>query len=98
MKTTWKIINEEKGKTKQDMDIQSLVADNKVMINQNEIANTLNSYFLSIAHSINSDNNKHMNSSTTIPLLTYQTLLEGLSLKSVGSMPPLTNLKKLLNH
>jgi hypothetical protein len=68
MKTTWKIINEEKGKTKQDTDIQSLLVDNKVTINQDKIANTLKNYFLSIADSINSDNNKHINSTATNPI------------------------------
>jgi len=32
MKTTWRIINEEKGKTKSSIDIQSLVINNNVII------------------------------------------------------------------
>jgi len=55
MKSTWKIINEEKGKTKNSIDIQSLVINNNVIMNQNKIANIFN-YFLSVADSINSDN------------------------------------------
>ncbi|GFG35144.1 hypothetical protein Cfor_09631 [Coptotermes formosanus] len=70
MRSTWKIINDEQGKTKQDIDIQSPVVDNEVIINQNKIANTLNSYFLSIADTINSDNNKHINASIS-NLITY---------------------------
>jgi hypothetical protein len=34
-------------------------------MNQNKIANIFNNYFLSIAHSINSDNNKHIHTSMT---------------------------------
>ena len=62
MKCTWKIINEEKGATKNGMDIQSLVIDNNIITNQNKIASTLNNYFLSIADSINTDINKHIRS------------------------------------
>jgi hypothetical protein len=68
MKSTWTKINEKKGKTKHNTDIQSLVTDNNVLMNQNKISNTLNNYFLSIADSINSDNNKHINTSTTNPI------------------------------
>jgi hypothetical protein len=67
----WNIINEEKGKTKRDIGVQSIMVDNKVMLNQKKIANTVNkySYFLSIANSIISGNNKHI-SSSSIQLLT----------------------------
>jgi hypothetical protein len=65
MKSAWKIINEEKGKTKNDTDIQALVINNNVMMNQNKIANIFNDYFLSVADTSNSDNNKHMNTSMT---------------------------------
>jgi hypothetical protein len=67
MKSTWKIINEEKGKTKNSIDIQSLV-DSNIIMNQNKIANIFNNYFLSIADSINSDNKKHINTSVTNPI------------------------------
>jgi len=60
MKSTWKI-NTEKGKSKHSTDIQSLMIDNNVIMNQNIIAKTFNNYFLSIADSINSHNNKHVN-------------------------------------
>jgi len=68
MKITCKIINEEKGKTKHDTDIESPVTNNNVIMNQNKIANTLNNYFLSIADSVNSDNNKHINTIITNPI------------------------------
>jgi len=42
MKCTWKITNEEKGTTKNGLDIQSIVIDNNVITNQNKIANTFN--------------------------------------------------------
>jgi hypothetical protein len=55
MKSTWKIINEEKGKTKNDTDIKSLVINNNVIMNQNKIANIFNNYFLSVADTVTSD-------------------------------------------
>jgi hypothetical protein len=61
MKSTWKIINEEKVKTKSCIDIQSLVINNHVIMNQNKIANIFNNYFISIGDTINSNNNKHIN-------------------------------------
>jgi hypothetical protein len=68
MKSTWKIINEEKGTTKNSMDIQSLIIDNNIIINQNKTASIFNNYFLSVADSINTDNNKHIISSMTNPI------------------------------
>jgi hypothetical protein len=65
---TWKIINEEKGKTESGIDIQSLVINNNVIMNQNKIANIFNNYFISIADTVNSDNNKHINTSMTNPI------------------------------
>jgi len=68
MKSTWKILNEENGKPKEGMDIQSLVTDNNVIMNQTKIADNFNNYFLSIADSVNTDNNKHINTSMTNPI------------------------------
>jgi hypothetical protein len=68
MKSTWKIINEEKGKTESCIDIQSLVINNHVITNQNKIANIFNNYFISIADTVNSVNNKHINTSMTNPI------------------------------
>jgi Notch-like protein len=68
MKSTWKIINEERGKTKRDPDIQSHVLDNNVITDKHQIANIFNTYFLSIAGSINSNNNKHVNTNLTNPI------------------------------
>jgi hypothetical protein len=49
MKSTWRIINEEKGKPKPNGDIQTLILDNKLISNQKEIADTFNRYFITIA-------------------------------------------------
>ena len=68
MKRTWKIINEEKGNPKHGTDIQSLVIYSNIQMNQNKIADNFNNYFLSIADSINTDNNKHINTSMTNPI------------------------------
>jgi hypothetical protein len=57
MESMWKVINEEKGKTKNGIDIQSLVIDNNIIMNQNKIANIFNNYFLSIADSIQTTKN-----------------------------------------
>jgi hypothetical protein len=46
MESTWKIINEEKGKTKNDTDVKPLVINNNVIMNQNKIANIFKDYFL----------------------------------------------------
>jgi hypothetical protein len=48
--------------------IQSLRIDNKEITNQNTIANIFNSYFLSIAESLKSDNNTHTNKKDTNPI------------------------------
>ena len=68
MKSTWKIINEEKGRTESAIDIQSLATNNNVILNQNKIANIFNNYFISIADTVNSDNSKHVNTSMTNPI------------------------------
>jgi len=61
MITTWKIINHENGKSNHCKNTVSLRIDNKKITNQDTIANIFNSYFLSIAESLNSGNNKHTN-------------------------------------
>ena len=61
MITTWKIINHENGKPNHCKNIISLRTGNKEIANQNTIANIFNSYFLSIAESLNSGNNNHTN-------------------------------------
>ena len=69
MEGTWKIINEEKRKTKSCIDIQSLVINNHIITNQNcKTANIFNNYFISIGDTINSDNNIHINTSMTNPI------------------------------
>jgi hypothetical protein len=68
MVTTWKIINYENGKSNHCKNIHSLRIDNKEIMNQNTIANIFNSYFLSIAESLKSGNNKHTNIKDTSPI------------------------------
>jgi hypothetical protein len=61
MATTWKIINHENGKPSHCNNTISLRIDNKEVTNHNKIANIFNNYFLSIADTLNSGNNKHTN-------------------------------------
>ena len=61
MITTWKIINHENGKPNHCRNTTSLRTDNKEITNQNTIASLFNRYFLSLAESLNSWNNKHTN-------------------------------------
>jgi hypothetical protein len=56
MKSTWKISNEERGKTKKDLDVQALVLDKKITTNQKEMAEILNP--LSIATMSGVNNNR----------------------------------------
>jgi hypothetical protein len=61
MKSTWNIINEERGKPKQGTDFQSLLMDINVETNLSKIADNFNKYFTSVADSINLDNNNNNN-------------------------------------
>ena len=45
IKSTWKIINEEKGKFKDSQNMKFLRINNKTMFNQEAMANTFNNYF-----------------------------------------------------
>jgi hypothetical protein len=46
MKSTGQVINEERGKTKKDVDIQALMLDKKITMNQKEMAEILNYFYL----------------------------------------------------
>ena len=61
MATTWKIINHENGKSSHSNKTVPLRIENKEVTNQNKIANMFNNYFLSIAVTLTSGNNKHTN-------------------------------------
>ena len=61
IKSTWKIIEEEKGRTKNKSDIQCIKINDTIIYNQEEIAMTFNNYFLSIADSINNKNKRYGN-------------------------------------
>jgi hypothetical protein len=68
MKSTWEIINQERGEARNGIDIQLLIIDNNEIINQKQIANIFNNYFLTIADRITSDNNNHRNTNMTHPI------------------------------
>jgi hypothetical protein len=55
MKSTWKIINREKGTNQHDISVSLLTIDELTISNQGIIANTFNNYFSSVADSINLD-------------------------------------------
>jgi len=55
IKSTWKIINEEKGKFKDSQNMKFLRINNKMIFNQEAKANTFNNYFLSVADSLCND-------------------------------------------
>jgi hypothetical protein len=67
MKSTWEIINEERGKSRKGIDIQSLIIDNNEIMNQKQITNIFNNYFLTMADTITSNNNNHRNANMTRP-------------------------------
>jgi hypothetical protein len=67
MKSTWKIINGEKGTTHRGMTVPLLVLDDKIITKQ-KIANLFKNYFLTVADSINADKNKEENSSIINPI------------------------------
>jgi hypothetical protein len=68
MSTTWKIINYENGKPNHSKNSISLKIDNKGITNRNTAANIFKNYFLSIAESLNSGNNKHTNTKEPNPI------------------------------
>jgi hypothetical protein len=74
MKTTWRIINAEQGKLKNDTDIESIKIDNKVITNTSQMAETFNKYFLTIANSISSGKNNQGNVQNSIKYLTNNSL------------------------
>ena len=98
MKSTWKIINEEKGKTKSGINIQSVVINDNVIMNQNKIANIFNSYFISTVDTVNSDNIKHINTSMTNPINYVTNNFRRPFAKISWQYASLTKLKKLLSH
>ena len=61
MITTLKTINHKNGKSNHCKNTISLKIDNKEITDKNSNANIFNSYFLSIAESLTSGNNKHTN-------------------------------------
>ena len=70
IKSTWKIIEEEKGRTKNKSDIQCIKINDTIIYNQEEIAMTFSNYFLSIADSINNKNKRYGNNTNQGKYLT----------------------------
>jgi hypothetical protein len=69
VKSTWRIINEEKGNIKSTKGIHSIMIGEKVVVtNQEKIATAFNKYFLSIADSIIPENNNHTNKEIVNPI------------------------------
>ena len=58
IKSTWKIINEEKGKTRSRPIIQFLKTNNNIVNNQKVMANIFNNYFLPVADLLNKVNKR----------------------------------------
>jgi hypothetical protein len=58
IKSTWKIINNECGKTSQNTAIPQIKLEDKLIDNQHQIANAFNKYFLSVADLINETKKK----------------------------------------
>jgi hypothetical protein len=68
IKSTWEIINNEKGISHQDMSVTQLKLDDKLIANQHKIANLFNSYFLSVSESIKGNTNKEFKSTMNNPI------------------------------
>jgi hypothetical protein len=68
MKSTWKIINREKGTNQHDMSISSLTIDEITISNQCIMANMFNNYLSSVADSIKLDKNKDKISNRINPI------------------------------
>jgi hypothetical protein len=68
VKSTWRIINEEKGNIKRNKGIHSIMIGKKVITIQEKIATAFNKYFLSIADYIIPENNNHTNLGIANPI------------------------------
>jgi hypothetical protein len=68
MKTTWKIINREKGTKQHDITTMTLKTKDSTMMNKSKIANTFNNYFASIADNINAETKQNLTSDRNNPV------------------------------
>ena len=68
MKSTWKIINREKGTKQQDITVTTLTIDDSTIANQSIIANAFNNYFSTVADSIKTDKKQDKTSSRKNPI------------------------------
>jgi hypothetical protein len=69
IKSTWKIVNEEKWKSKPRPNIQFLNTSNNIISNQEVMATTFNNYFLSVADLLNNNNKGYDNNTNPIHYL-----------------------------
>jgi hypothetical protein len=68
IKTTWKIINREKGANQQTRLVSSITLEEITISDQSKIANTFNNYFVSAADTINLDKNKGISNCRNNPI------------------------------
>ena len=71
MKSTWKIINREKGINPQNMSVSSLTLEEATSSNQSKITSMFSDYFSSVADTINLDKNKNITTNPTHYLYNY---------------------------
>jgi exonuclease III len=90
MKSTWKIIHNEKGRNQQYSTVSSLILDKITITNTATIANTFNNYFTSIADSINIANNNVSTSNRTNPI-DYLHKFHGDNVKKLNWKPATTH-------
>jgi hypothetical protein len=98
MKSTWIIINKEKGKTQQGTDVQSLVIKSNEITDQNKITNTFNNCFLSIADLMNTNYNNHINTHKTNPINYLLNSFKRTFIKMSWQCDTTYEIEKLLNH
>ena len=73
IKTTWEIVNQETCRKARNAAFESFNIDSRIINNQQHIADTFNSYFLSIADNININNNSPLQSMSQINKSDYKT-------------------------
>jgi hypothetical protein len=98
MKSTWRIINEEKGKTKGNKGIHSITIGKQEVTNREKMATSFNKYFLSIADSIIPNNNNHSNNMTVNPINYLVNAFINPLIKLTGNMLLLLKLGELLDR
>jgi hypothetical protein len=67
MKSTWRIINDERG-TSRNMLVTRLLQNNNTITNKQKIANLFKNYFISVTDSIKAENSNDVNPNKTNPV------------------------------